>query len=143
MRQWFALAITILLTGCQVENTGTPEIPVMETAITTPDLMPECQPNPNVTLKLQRTGTYLVEVIATGLQPGETPYVYYKTAGEPGSGRGFPGEVVGANGEFYSDLDWRLWDVDVLEPPEGQSSVTWEFRLVHARGVECVKITLP
>ncbi|HLO32890.1 MAG TPA: hypothetical protein VK249_27345 [Anaerolineales bacterium] len=147
MNRWIVPAIVLCTTACLaqpgVTAPPTGEIPGVESA-TTPFSIPGCQPAAGVTFRLQKISTYLAEVIASGLQPGETPYVYYDTVEHiANGGTGFPGEIVGADGEFYSDLNWRLWDVDILKPPEGEPSATWEFRLVHARGVECARITLP
>lgn len=148
MRTWIFFAVAAFSLACliPVMTIATPsgEAPAVESA-TTPFSIPDCQPAPDVTFRVLKTGEYLAELIASGLQPGESPYVYYATVDDlkKSGGAGFPGDIVNEDGEFYSDLNWRLLDVDMLEPPEGQASAIWEFRLVHSRGVECARITLP
>jgi hypothetical protein len=80
----------------------------------------------------------MVELIATGLQPGETPHVFYTSAvnGSDGKGGEYDGNIVNNNGDFYFELDR-------LDPPDEQVTATWDIRLVHTRGVECAMITLP
>ncbi len=137
MRRWIVLAVAVFSIACLMESMATPEV-AMETAITTPYSIPDCQPAPDVTYKLQKVSDTFAEVIASGLQPGESPYVYYNTpVGDiPGKGGAYPGDIVKDDGEFFFALE-------NLEPPEGQISATWDIRLVHERGVGCATITLP
>ena len=145
MKYWIISFVVVLSLACLTEGLATPaETPKVENE-TTPFSIPECRSAPGVTFEIKKTGEYLVELIANGLQPGETPYVYYNNVGDTGQDNGgsFPGNVVNENGEFFSDMNWKFWDVDILELPEGQPTTTWEFRVEHADGVECATITLP
>ena len=140
MRRWIVLAIAVSSIACLMEGIATPEVQVVEstTTITTPYSIPACQPAADVTYKLQKISDTFVEVIASGLQPGETPYVYYNTpvGNIPGKGGAYSGDIVNEDGEFFFALE-------NLEPPEGKTSATWDIRLVHEGGVECTTITLP
>jgi hypothetical protein len=141
MKGWIAFLIVLIGIFCLVQlakPTTPPEVKLSTEPAVTPFTLPECQPAPAVTIKVQRTGQYGAELIATGLQPGEIPYVYYGALGA-----GFTGYPVNEKGEFFADLNGSEYDVDILKPPEGQTSAIWEFRLVHERGVECARITLP
>ena len=150
MKRWMLLVFAAFGLTCLAQGLAT-AIPNEEVRIetdTTPDpySVPECRPFPGATFKVQKISDTLVEFIASGLQPGETPYVYYNTpVGDikEGKGGGLSGNRVGEDGTFYSDMDWTFWDTDRLIPPEGQASATWDIRLEHARGVECTTITLP
>jgi len=142
MQRWILLVIAMFSTACLAQGQVNPmplETPGVE-LMTTPFSIPECKPAVGVTFKLQRISDYLVELIASGLKPGETPYVYYMTNGKGG---GFPGNIVRESGELFTDLNWSDFRADLLEPPEGQLSATWDITLVHVRGVECAAITLP
>lgn len=100
---------------------------------------PDCQPAAGVMLQVWRGGGTKVMLHATGLQPGENPFVFYSTATGAGSMRGEAWNFAkGADehGEFTIDLPG-------LQPVQGQSKVTWDIRLVHQRGVACASITLP
>ncbi len=145
MKGWIVFLIVLIGILCLVQlakPTTVTGVPVSTVSAWTPDSTPECQPAPGVTFKIQKTGQYRAELIASGLQPGELPYVYYGTL-DGALGVEFPGNPVNEKGEFFADLNGSEYNVDVLKPPEGQTSATWEFRLVHERGVECARITMP
>ena len=111
-----------------VETTEDPTIPI-----------PECQPVSGVTFRLQKISDNIVELIATGLQPGETPRVFYNsTYNEKNAGTGgiYDATIVLEDGRFYFELNR-------LDPPEEKASVTWDIRLQHIHGVECATIILP
>lgn len=105
-----------------------------------PSPTPDCQPATGVTLEVQRLTNTIVVLHASGLQPGEIPSVFYSTSvAGVGSKRGEAwGFVKGADerGEFSVQLTSLL-------PLDGQSEATWDIRLVHARGVACIEVTLP
>jgi hypothetical protein len=145
MKGWIVFLIVLIVILCLVQlakPTTLPEVQLSTVSAWTPDTVPACQPAPGVTFKVQKTGQYRAELIATGLQPGEIPYVYYGTLDNLLTA-GFTGYPVNEKGEFFADLNGSEYDADVLKPPEGQASATWEFRLVHERGVECARITMP
>ena len=106
---------------------------------TIPTATPDCQPAAGVTLQVWRGDDTKVMLRATGLQPGENPFVFYSTATVAGGMRGESSNFAkGADehGEFTIDLPG-------LQPVQGQSKVTWDIRLIHRRGVACASITLP
>ena len=145
MKGWIVFLIVLIVIFCLVQlakPTTVTGVRVSTASAWTPDITPECQPAPGVTFKVQKTGQYRAELIATGLQPGEHPYVYYSTL-DGALGAGFPGAPVDEKGEFFAELNGSEYDVDILKPPNGQASAAWEFRLVHETGVECARITLP
>jgi hypothetical protein len=118
----------------------TPAVTVQVLPPTAPTATPDCQPIPGVTIEVQRLGATTAILHASGLQPGEVPFVFYSTSiNGVGAKRGEAwGFVKGANehGEFSLELTG-------LQPLEGQTKATWDIRLVHARGVACTEITMP
>ena len=140
MKRWAFLIASVFGAACLAQIVAT-AIPTVEVSIEppgTPYTIPECQPASGVTIKVQKMSDTIVELIASGLIPGETPYVYYNTpvGNIVGTGGAYSGYTANDNGEFYFELE-------NLEPPPGQASVTWDIRLMHERGVECTTITLP
>ena len=97
-----------------------------------------CQPSPGVTLETRRVSDSMVEMHASGLEPGELPFVIYSTFSNTGGTMVELNYTRGAdeNGEFSFDLS-------ELMPHKGQTSTTWDIRLIHSRGVACATITLP
>ena len=93
-----------------------------------------------MTLEVLRLTNTIVVLHASGLQPGEIPFVFYSTSiSGVGSKRGEAwGFAKGADerGEFSVQLT-------SLRTLNGQSEATWDIRLVHARGVACTEVTLP
>jgi hypothetical protein len=143
MKRSLILIIAMLCTSCLAQMT-TPteppleEMPIESTEIPEEIITPDCQPASGVTFRLQKISENMVELIATGLQPGETPRVFFNSAinGNDGSGGIRDGNIIDDTGEFYLELDR-------LDPPDGQAAATWDIRLAHTRGVECTMITLP
>jgi hypothetical protein len=101
------LAKAITVTGVQVSRASA----------LTPEITPVCQPTPGVTFKVQKTGRYAAELIATGLQPGEHPYVYYGIL-DGALGAGFTGTPVNEKEEFFADLNEQDYHVEYLKAPE-------------------------
>jgi len=101
--------------------------------------IPDCQPASGATFRLQKISDNIVELIATGLQPGDYPRVFFNSTYN-GKNAG-PGGIYDTNkvlesGEYYFELSR-------LDPPEDKAFMTWEIRLQHAHGVECASIVLP
>ena len=145
MKGWIVFLIVLIVIFCLVQlakPTTVTGVRVSTASAWTPDITPECQPAPGVTFKVQKTGQYRAELIATGLQPGEHPYVYYSTL-DGALGAGFPGTPVNEKGEFFAELNEQDYHVDILKPLEGGTRAPWEFRLAYGRGVECARITVP
>lgn len=144
MKGWIVFFIVLIGILCLVQlakPTTVTGVQVSTVSAWTPDITPECQPAPGVTFKIQKTGRYAAELIASGLQPGERPYVYYGTL-DGALGAGFTGTPVDEKREFFAELNGSEYVVDILKPPDGQTRATWEFRLVYEKGVECARITM-
>jgi len=141
MRSWFILIFACFIIGCLPQNTTTP-MPVVEVAVepfVEPTSTPDCLHADGVILDLRRISDSGVELQVSGLKPGEIPYITHSTFNRTGSKSGASGSFVeGAdtNGEFVFELKGLL-------PLEGETSVTWDIRFIHARGVECATVTLP
>ncbi len=105
-----------------------------------PTATPDCQPAAGVAIEVWRVSDTTAVLHASGLQPGEIPFIFYSTSiSGVGSMRGeSSGFAKGADehGEFSFELTG-------LQPLEGQARATWDIRLVHRRGVACTEITLP
>ncbi len=105
-----------------------------------PTATPDCQPAAGVEIEVRRVSDTTALLHASGLQPGEIPFIFYSTSiSGVGSMRGeSSGFAKGADehGEFSFELTG-------LQPLEGQARATWDIRLVHRRGVACTEITLP
>ncbi len=106
----------------------------------TPSATPDCQPASGVALEVQRISNTAALLKVSGLQPGEVPSVFYSTEiNGIGSRRGDAwGFAKGA--DEHGNFSLQLTS---LVPLDGQSSATWDIRLVHKRGVACTSITLP
>ncbi len=104
-----------------------------------PTATPDCQPATGVTIDVRRLSDTTAVLHASGLQPGEIPFIFYGTSIIGHSMRreasGFA-KTVDEHGEFSFELIG-------LQPLEGQANATWDIRLVHRRGVACAAITLP
>jgi hypothetical protein len=142
MRRRIIFAMGVFSLACLTQTLASP-VPVVEVSTElpgTPYTIPACEPAGGVTFEVRNLAYQetSAELIAGGLTPGETPYVYYNTPpGDlPGTGGAYPGNVVDSDGRFFFQLEH-------LEPPNGQTSATWDIRLVHRRGVECATVTLP
>jgi hypothetical protein len=140
MKRWIVLGLAVFGIACLAQTIATP-IPVVTVTTGlpgTPYSIPACQPTPGISLKLQKISDTLIELIAMGLRPGESPSVYYNTpvGDTPGTGGSYQTDTVNEDGKF-------LLELQNLEPPFGQTSATWDIRLAHERGVECATITLP
>jgi hypothetical protein len=105
-----------------------------------PTATPDCQPAAGVAIEVLRVSDSTALLHASGLQPGEIPFIFYSTSisGVRSMRRESGGFAKGADeqGEFSFELTG-------LQPLEGQASATWDIRLVHRRGVACAAITLP
>jgi hypothetical protein len=104
-----------------------------------PTTTPDCQPAAGVMIEVRRLSDTTAALHASGLQPGEIPFIFYSTSIIGHSMRvESDGFAKGADeqGEFSFELTG-------LRPLEGQASATWDIRLVHRRGVACAEITLP
>ncbi len=92
----------------------------------------QCQPASGITLQVQPVSSMAVELVTSGLQPGEVPSMFYSTGiNGVGNRRGEAwGFANGADqhGTFSTELTGFL-------PLEGQTSATWDIRLVHYRGL--------
>lgn len=118
----------------------TPVVAVQIMPPISPTATPDCQPIAGVMIEVRRLSDTTAVLHASGLQPGEIPFIFYSTSisgvrsmrGEAG------GFAKGADeqGEFSFELTG-------LQPLEGQARATWDIRLVHRRGVACAAITLP
>lgn len=139
MKKWTIAATAMLIAACMALATATPirEVPRAGPFIE-PTATPVCQPFTGVTLETHRIHASAVELQVSGLEPGDVPDVLYSTFSSNGGTTGISRSVEGAdeNGEFSFNLTG-------LFPVEGQSSATWDIRVVHSRGVECTAITLP
>ncbi len=133
------LVLLVLCAACQAEA-RTPAVATEVAPYAAPSATPDCQPASGVTLEIRPVSNTTVGLVAKGLQPGEVPSVFYSTeVGGVGSKRveawGFA-KGADQNGNFSLELTG-------LTPLDGQSSATWDIRLVHTRGVACTRITLP
>lgn len=134
------LMIATLCVGCQAQgNFPTPVITIEVVTVAPPTATPDCLPVPGVSLELDEIAATSVRLVATGLQPGEKPDVFYSAKTE-GYGARYE-EYAFAQG---ADEKGRFSiDLYGLDPIGGQSRSTWDVRVVHARGVACAEITLP
>ena len=141
MRPWFVLICALLVTACLPQNTATPS-PIVEMtveAFVEPTAAPDCIHAEGVTLDVRRISDTGVELHASGLQPGEIPYITHSTFSRTRS-------MSGAAGSFVEGADGQgefVYELKGLIPLEGETSATWDIRFIHARGVECAIIILP
>jgi hypothetical protein len=140
MRPWIDLIFAVSVSGCLTVGTTTPIVEVpLEEAYVEATATPLCQHSLAVTVETRRISDSTVELHASGLQPGEMPYVIYSTFSKNGGTMGEMGiflEGADENGEFSVSLPGLI-------PLGGEISATWDIRFIHARGVECTTITLP
>lgn len=139
MKPWTVLAFAALAAACVPPAPVVIEEPMTEPFVE-PTATPHCQHAEGVTMEVRRIRETTVALHVTGLQPGEKPTVIYSTS--------IPNESA-SMGEMYDFAEGAdqngAFSVDIpgLVPLEGQSRATWDVRLIHARGVECVTVTLP
>jgi hypothetical protein len=140
LKLWLGLMIAIGCAGCQAQgNFPKPVVTVEVVTAAPPTGTPDCLPVPGVTIELHPITTTSVRLIATGLQLGEKPDVFYSAQSIEETKRFEDwGYAQGADGKGMFSLE-----LTGLAPLRGQSRSTWDVRLVHARGVACAKITLP
>jgi hypothetical protein len=141
MRLWLVLVFTFIITACTPQITASPVTVVEMTveAFVEPTATPDCLHAEGVTLNVRRISDTGVELHVSGLQPGEIPYITNSTFSRSRSLREESGGFVNgadAQGEFIIVLKGLI-------PLEGEISSTWDIRFIHARGVECVTVTLP
>jgi len=139
--QWIIPVIVLFCSACQTPADATEVIVVEESTGTfiEPTSTPDCQHAEGVTIDIQRRSDSKVILQISGLQPGEVPYITYSTSSGGASrmiGSGYAVTGADASGKFTHDHGGLL-------PLEGQTSATWDIRLIHSRGVECATITLP
>ncbi len=143
-RSSILLLIALMSTACtsQVIQTVTPVVPVVTASTEAPKIPTathECQHAESVVLDVRRLSDSKVILSISGLQPGESPFITYSTAQ---NGMGKRGEMshfaIGADtqGNFTTDIVG-------LQPLAGQTTATWDIRIIHSHGVECTTITLP
>lgn len=109
-------------------------------AFVEPTATPDCLHVDGVTLNVTRISDTGVELHASGLQPGEIPFVIHSTSISGVGG------MSGESGKFVEGADAQGEFIFVLKgliPLEGETSATWDIRFIHARGVECATVTLP
>ncbi|MBI5353794.1 MAG: hypothetical protein HZB50_14215 [Chloroflexi bacterium] len=142
MKRSLLLILILFCTSCSMQN-STPSEPVVVTPmVSTEDPtipIPDCQPASGATFRLQQISDTIVELIATGLQPGDYPRVFFNSTyngKNAGPGGMYDTNKVLESGEYFFELGR-------LDPPEDKVSMTWEIRLQHAHGVECASIVLP
>lgn len=141
MRLRFVLTFAFFITACMPQGTATPVTVVELTveAFVEPTATPDCLHADGVVLDVRRISNTGVELHASGLQPGEIPYITHSTFSRSRSLREESGGFVDgadAKGEF-------IFVLKGLIPLEGEISSTWDIHFIHARGVECATVTLP
>ena len=142
MRPWFVLIFALLITACLPQGTVTPS-PIVEMtveAFVEPTTTPDCIHADGVTLDVHRISDTGVELHASGLQPGEIPFVIHSTSISGVGG------MSGESGKFIEGADAQgefIFVLKGLRPLAGETSATWDIRFIHARGVECAIIILP
>jgi hypothetical protein len=138
--RWIVPAIVLFCTACQTQAaTAVPVVEVSTAMFEVPTATPDCQHAEGVTMDIKRRSDSKVTLQISGLQPGEVPYIIYSTSSGGASrmiGSGYSVTGADASGKFTHDQGGLL-------PLEGQTSATWDIRLIHSRGVECATITLP
>jgi|GEM_PF-2116196 len=141
LKLWLGLMVAIGCAGCQAQgNFPTPVVTVQVVTEAPPTGTPDCLPVSGVSIELHPITATSVRLVATGLEPGEKPDVFY-SAQSKGYGTtrseywGFP-QGADEKGMFTLVLTG-------LVPLRDQSRSTWDVRLVHARGVACAEITMP
>lgn len=140
LKRWLGLMIAIGCVGCQAQgNFPTPVVTVQVVTEAPPTGTPDCLPVPGVSIELHPSTATSVQLVATGLEPGEKPDVVYSAQSKGYGARsehwGFP---QGADEKSMFTLL-----LTGLVPLRDQSHSTWDVRFVHARGVACAEITLP
>jgi hypothetical protein len=118
----------------------TPVVAVQVMPPVSPTATPDCQLAADVAIEVRRVSDTTAVLHASGLQPGEIPFIFYSTSisgvhSMRGEASGFA-KGADEQGEFSFELTG-------LQPLEGQARATWDIRLVHRRGVACTEITLP
>ena len=148
MLRKLVLLTTLICAACQAPAAltaapaTTPAV-VIETAIialVAPTSTPDCLAVTGVVMAVHPGNNNHYELQASGLQPGEIPFVFYSA--HDGRGNltrmedwGFV-QGAGADGKFSLELvQLRVLD--------GEPSTTWDVRLVHARGVACATVVVP
>ena len=144
MRRLILFPIAMFCAACLAKPVATPtplvELEVVEEPSIEPTATPDCQPADGVTLEVLPTGDSSVRLSASGLRPGEIPYVTFTTS--LSSGRGLrieSGQFVKGANEFGN----FSYEAGLSTLPEEGISATWDIRFTHSRGVECAMITLP
>lgn len=117
--------------------------PVVEVQImppVSPTATPDCQLAAGVAIEVRRLSDTTAVLYASGLQPGEIPFIFYSTSI---SGVGSMRVEAGGFAKGADEQGEFSFELTGLRPLEGQARATWDIRLVHRRGVACTEITLP
>ena len=72
------LILFVLCAACQAQ-TPAPAVTTEISPYVAPSATPDCQPASGVTLEVQRVSSTAAVLNASGLQPGEIPFVFYST----------------------------------------------------------------
>jgi hypothetical protein len=105
-----------------------------------PTATPKCLAATGVVMAVQPGNNNRYMLQASGLKPGEIPFVFFSAQ----DGRGNLSRIeawgfaqgADAQGKFFLELD-------KLRVLDGEPSTTWDVRLVHARGVACATVVVP
>src|SRR3989304_6226815 len=142
MKQWLVWMTAALCAACQAKIAATvaPTPAVAVTAVTVvapvaPTPTPDCRPASDVSIDVLRMDDGTIELRAIGLEPGEKPFVFYSAQNSN------EGKRIEA-GNFVQGADAQgvfSYKLDVLQTLKGDTSTSWDVRLVHTRGVACVE----
>jgi hypothetical protein len=110
---------------------------VPEVYLVEPSPTPECQELPGVSIEIHMDN-FKPQLTVRGLQPVEKPHILYSAANAESGAYGDLWSAQGANEQGV--FNYRLQPLEVLE---GDTTTTWQLRVVHARGVACASIQIP
>ncbi len=146
MKQWAVLLIVTVCAACQTQVTSTvapTQTIIVEVATSVaprvPTPTPDCLPVSDVSIDVQRTDGGIIKLKAIGLEPGEKPFIFY-SAQNSREGKRIEAYNFAQGADSQGVFTYTLEELQTLK---GDTSTTWDVRIVHIRGVACVEITVP
>lgn len=138
MKLLSSIFILVICAACQTRSIPTPAVTVQEVPFTQPSPTPACQAVSGVSITIV-TSIEGRKLQVKGLIPSERPTVFYSAQNNLGAER-IEAFDLAEGADSKGNFTYGLTDLTVLK---GDTSTTWDVRVVHSRGVACAQVTVP
>jgi hypothetical protein len=138
MKLLSGIIILVICAACQTQSIPTPAVTVQEVPFVQPSPTPVCQAVSGVSIAIV-TSIEGRKLQVKGLIPGERPTVFYSAQNSLGAER-IEAFDFAEGADSKGNFTYGLTDLTVLK---GDTSTTWDVRVVHSRGVACAQVKVP